>query len=75
MVELIVIDKIDGSPVAWRCSRCRQVFSIPGKLTMEERRRRVTVEFKAHIRKAHTTDEATVANTILSPGQPVQVNH
>lgn len=75
MAELIVVDKIDGNPVAWRCSQCRQVFSIPGKLTAEERRRKVKVEFKAHARKAHSTDDATVANTILGPGQPVQVNH
>jgi hypothetical protein len=53
MPELIVMEKIDGSPVAWRCSDCRQKFSIRGKLTMQERHRQVTAEFEVHMRERH----------------------
>ena len=62
MPELIVIDRIDGTPVAWRCSQCREVFSMPGKFTTEERHNKVNAEFKAHLRRAHAINEA-VANT------------
>jgi hypothetical protein len=58
MPELIVISKIDGNPVAWRCSNCRQTFSIPGKLTTEERRKKATEEFRSHLRLAHAPEEA-----------------
>jgi hypothetical protein len=68
MAELIVVDRIDGNPVAWRCSQCRQVFSIPGKLTTEERRIKMNAEFKAHLRRDHATKEA-VANTNPGRGQ------
>jgi hypothetical protein len=66
MPELIIIDRIDGTPVAWRCSQCREVFSMPGKFTTEERRRKVNVEFKAHLRRDHTTREAAASP---GPGQ------
>jgi hypothetical protein len=53
MPELIVTEKIDGNAVAWRCSDCRQRFSVRGKLTTQQRRRKVTVEFKAHMENCH----------------------
>jgi hypothetical protein len=53
MAELIVMEKIDGSPVAWRCSDCRQKFSVRGKLTAQERHRQVTAEFKVHMEERH----------------------
>jgi hypothetical protein len=53
MPELIVMEKIDGSPVAWRCSTCRQKFSVRGKLTLQERQRQLGVQFKAHIEEGH----------------------
>lgn len=53
MAELIVMEKIDGSPVAWRCSECRQKFSVRGKLTAQERHRQVTAEFKVHMEERH----------------------
>jgi len=72
MLELIVVEKIDGSPVAWRCSDCRQGFSVRGKLTAQERHRQVTAEFNAHIEERHqhedrAGDAAFVARVIL-PG-------
>ena len=73
MAELIVISRIDGNPVAWRCSQCRQVFSVPGKLTVEERRKRVTTEFEAHSRSAHA-GHATAAGTRQPTSQTVHVN-
>jgi hypothetical protein len=57
MPELIVMERIDGSPVAWRCSDCRQKFSVRGKLTLQERHKQVTAEFKAHIEVGHKTGE------------------
>lgn len=57
MPELVVIEKIDGSPVAWRCSDCRQKFSVRGKLTLQERSRQVTAEFKAHREERHKAEK------------------
>ncbi len=57
MPELIVVEKIDGSPVAWRCSDCRQGFSIPGKLTAQERHNQVTAGFKSHMEERHKGEE------------------
>ncbi|HLJ89929.1 MAG TPA: hypothetical protein VKZ53_24185 [Candidatus Angelobacter sp.] len=67
MAELIVISKIDGNAVAWRCSQCQQVFSMLGKLGTEERRRMVAALFKAHVRMAHRA--TTVASTDTNSGQ------
>ncbi len=56
MPELIVVEKIDGSPVAWRCSDCYQAFSARGKLTAQERRRKVSAEFKIHMEERHNAE-------------------
>jgi hypothetical protein len=53
MPQLVVTEKIDGNPVAWRCSACKQGFSARGKLTSQERLEKVTGEFKAHIEESH----------------------
>jgi hypothetical protein len=53
MPELIVTEKIDGTAIAWRCSDCRQSFSVRGKLTTQDRRRKITAEFKAHLEERH----------------------
>jgi len=53
MAELIVVERIDGTPVAWRCSECRQGFSVRGKLTAQERHTQVNAEFKAHMEEQH----------------------
>jgi hypothetical protein len=58
MPQLIVVEKIDGNPVAWRCSECRQTFSARGKLTMKERHRRVTSDFKVHTEECHKAQGA-----------------
>jgi hypothetical protein len=55
--ELIVVEKIDGGPVAWRCSDCRQGFSVRGKLAARERHNQVTGEFKAHMEERHKSVE------------------
>ncbi len=56
MPQLIVVEKIDGTPVSWRCSGCRQNFSVRGKLTAQERQKKVTAEFKVHIEASHKSD-------------------
>ena len=58
MAELIVMERIDGSPVTWRCSECRQSFSIRGKLTAQERQTQVNAEFKAHMQEQHKAEGA-----------------
>lgn len=58
MPELIVAERIDGNPVAWRCSDCRQSFSVRGKLTAQERYNQVNAEFKAHIDGRHKRMES-----------------
>jgi hypothetical protein len=70
MPELIVMEKIDGSPVAWRCSDCRQKFSVRGKLTAQERHRQVTAEFEVHMRERHTAGEA-VPGMAFAAGVPL----
>jgi hypothetical protein len=67
MPELIVLEKIDGNPVAWRCSHCNQRFSAFGKLTTQERNRKVTAEFKTHMGQDHNNqgfDHPTQATQI-----------
>jgi hypothetical protein len=56
MPVLIVVEKIDGNPVAWRCSECRQSFSIRGKLTTQERHRKITAQFKSHMEESHKAE-------------------
>jgi hypothetical protein len=70
MPGLIVVEKIDGSAVAWRCSDCRQGFSVRGKLTMQERLRQVTSDFKAHMEERHKT-EARASGMARAAGVPL----
>jgi hypothetical protein len=58
MPELIVVDKIDGTAVAWMCSGCRQRFSIRGKFTTQERQNKIAGEFKLHLEQSHKLDKA-----------------
>ena len=53
MAQLIVIEKIDGNPVAWRCSDCNQTFSAGRELSSQERLDKVTAEFKFHMEERH----------------------
>ena len=53
MAQLVVTEKIDGSPVAWRCSACDQVFSAAPELNSQERLNKVMVEFKSHMEERH----------------------
>jgi hypothetical protein len=53
MPQLIVTEKIDGNPVAWRCSDCSKSFSARGKLTTRERNDKVNAEFKSHVEESH----------------------
>jgi hypothetical protein len=55
MAQLIVTEKIDGNPVAWRCSDCSQGFSARGKLTTQQRNDKVNAEFKSHLEENHTS--------------------
>jgi len=73
MASLIVIDRIDGNPVTWRCSQCRQVFSVAGKLTTAERHRKITAEFRAHSQQVHATEEAESAKESSCRGTSVQL--
>ncbi|HWF04575.1 MAG TPA: hypothetical protein VHA06_12865 [Candidatus Angelobacter sp.] len=59
MPQLVVVDKIDGNPVAWRCSICRQAFSVRGKLTSQERLQKVTADFKVHVEESHKAKAAS----------------
>jgi hypothetical protein len=53
MPILIVTSKIDGNPVAWRCSGCLQAFSIPGPLSGDQRRKKIAAEFRIHLQQSH----------------------
>lgn len=56
MSQLIVTEKIDGNPVAWRCSDCSQRFSARGKLTTKQRNDKVNTEFKSHMEESHKSE-------------------
>jgi len=58
MPQLIVTEKIDGNPVAWRCSDCSQGFSARGKLTTQQRNGKVNAEFKSHLEESHNVESA-----------------
>ncbi|HEY2169736.1 MAG TPA: hypothetical protein VGJ30_08935 [Candidatus Angelobacter sp.] len=58
MAQLVVTEKIDGNPVAWRCSDCRQGFSARGKLTTKQRNDKVNAEFKSHLDERHKGEGA-----------------
>ena len=66
MAQLIVISRIDGNPVAWRCSTCRQVFTIPGQLATEARRKKVAAEFQKHVDQVHPNDHEVAVSLIHS---------
>ena len=53
MPQLVVTEKIDGNPVAWRCSDCSVKFSARGKLATNERLKKVNAEFKSHLEESH----------------------
>jgi len=58
MSQLVVTEKIDGSPVAWRCSDCNQAFSAGRELNSQERLNKVMVEFKSHMEERHKGETA-----------------
>jgi len=58
MPQLVVTEKIDGNPVAWRCSDCNQSFSARGKLSAQERLKKITAEFKSHVEESHKGESA-----------------
>lgn len=58
MPQLVVTEKIDGNPVAWRCSDCSQSFSARGKLSSQERLKKVTTEFRSHMEESHKGENA-----------------
>jgi hypothetical protein len=58
MAQLVVTEKIDGNPVAWRCSDCNQSFSARGKLSSQERLKKVTAEFESHMEQSHKGESA-----------------
>jgi transposase-like protein len=66
MPELIVVEKIDGTPVAWRCSDCRQSFSVRGKFTTKERRKQVSAQFKTHLEESHKAKALAVGAAALA---------
>ena len=58
MAQLVVMEKIDGNPVAWRCSACNQVFSAVPELNSQERINKVTAEFQSHMEERHQGETA-----------------
>ncbi|HEX3092893.1 MAG TPA: hypothetical protein VHW72_09745 [Candidatus Angelobacter sp.] len=58
MAQLVVTEKIDGDPVAWRCSACNQGFSAARELNSQERLNKVAVEFKSHMEERHQGETA-----------------
>lgn len=58
MPQLVVTEKIDGNPVAWRCSDCNQNFSARGKLSTQERLEKVSAEFNSHLEQSHKASGA-----------------
>jgi hypothetical protein len=70
MPELLVTEKIDGNPVAWRCSDCGQSFSARGKLTTQQRHKNVNAAFTAHIEESHKADASVRRMAFAAPPPP-----
>jgi hypothetical protein len=66
MPQLVVVEKIDGNPVSWRCSECRHGFSARGKLTTRERLQKVNTEFKVHLEESHHAEAAAHSMTFAA---------
>ena len=58
MAQLVVTEKVEGIPVAWRCSACDQSFSAGRELSSQERLEKVSTEFKAHMEERHKGENA-----------------
>jgi hypothetical protein len=58
MAQLVVTEKIDGNPVAWRCSACDQSFSARRELSVQEQIEKISSEFKAHVEERHRGESA-----------------
>ena len=58
MAQLVVTEKIDGNPVAWRCSACDKSFSAGRELNAQEQIEKVSTEFKSHIEERHKGESA-----------------
>jgi len=58
MAQLVVTEKIDGDPVAWRCSGCNQSFSARRDLSAQEQIEKVSLEFKSHVEERHKGESA-----------------
>jgi hypothetical protein len=58
MAQLVVTEKIDGNPVAWRCSGCDQSFSARRELSAQEQIEKVSAEFKSHVEERHKGESA-----------------
>jgi hypothetical protein len=58
MAQLVVTEKIDGNPVAWRCSVCNQVFAAARELNSQECINKVAAEFKSHMEERHKGETA-----------------
>jgi hypothetical protein len=58
MAQLVVTEKIDGDPVAWRCSACDQSFSARRELSAQEQIEKLSAEFKAHMEERHKDESA-----------------
>ena len=58
MAQLVVMEKIDGTPVAWRCSDCNQAFSAGRELNSQERLNKVMAEFNSHMEERHKGETA-----------------
>jgi hypothetical protein len=58
MAQLVVMEKIDGNAVAWRCSACNQAFSAGRELNSQQRLDKVTAEFNSHMEERHKGETA-----------------
>jgi len=58
MAQLVVTEKIDGNPVAWRCSACNQIFSAVAELNSQEQFNKVAAEFNSHMEERHKGETA-----------------
>jgi hypothetical protein len=64
------MEKIDGNPVAWRCSGCSLSFSARGKLTTQQRNEKVNAEFKSHVEESHK-DEGPARPMAFAAAAPI----
>jgi hypothetical protein len=72
MPRLIISQKREGQPTAWKCSECPETFTVPPNAkSNRDRIKAITTGFREHMRTEHAgkKDDVTDALQMLNESQ------